>query len=378
MFMKMFFSKSHALPCVVASFALLLSGCSKGGAEKSAELAPAFTSEHGLLRVPDGSPLRPRLVVEAVQVRQAPHMMAFPATVEADPARTANILPSLAGKVTDLKVGLGDRVSRGQVLAVIDSGDLAQAYADVAKARDGLELAKKALDRSRGVRDAGGAATKDLEAAQSTYNQAQAEFDRAQTRLRAVGGSGEKTLSNAMNVTSPISGQVTALSIAPGTFVNDPNASMMTVSNLDSVWITANVPEGEAGLVTRGQHVDASLAAFPGEVFHGNVSFVTAVLDPDTRRNKVRVAFDNPDGRLKPNMFASAMVAVAQPAQVFVPETALLMNNDSVTVFVEVSPWTFARRTVELGYDETSGARVIAGLKAGDRVLVKGGVLLND
>jgi cobalt-zinc-cadmium efflux system membrane fusion protein len=376
--MNMLFAKPHALVAVVASFALLLNGCSKGSAEKSAELAPAFTSEHGLLRVPDGSALRPRLVVEAVQVRQAPHMMAFPAMVEADPARTANILPSLTGKVTELKVGLGDQVSRGQVLAVIDSGDLAQAYADVVKARDGLELAKKALDRSHGVRDAGGAATKDLEAAQSSYNQALAESDRAQTRLRAVGGSGEKTLSNAMNVTSPISGQVTALSIAPGTFVNDPNASMMTVSNLDSVWITANVPEGEAGLVTRGQHVDASLAAFPGEVFHGNVSFVTAVLDPDTRRNKVRVAFDNPDGRLKPNMFASAMVAVAQPAQVFVPETALLMNNDSVTVFVEVSPWTFARRTVELGYDETSGARVIAGLKAGDRVLVKGGVLLND
>jgi cobalt-zinc-cadmium efflux system membrane fusion protein len=357
----------------------LLAGCSKGSAEKSADIPPAFTSEHGVLRVPDGSPLRSRLVVDTVQMREAPHTLAFPATVEADPARTANILPALTGKVTALKVGLGDRVASGQVLAVVDSGDLALAYADEARSRDALDLAKKALERSRGVRDAGGAATKDLEAAQSTYNQAAAESDRAQMRLRAVGGEGGgKSASHAMNVISPISGNVIALSVTPGVFVNDPAVSMMTIANLDAVWITANVPENEAGLIANRQHVDATLAAFPGEVFHGEVSFVTSVLEPDTRRNKVRIAVDNRDGRLKPNMFASASFAIPEPAQIFVPETALLMNNDSVSVFVEVSPWVFQRRTVELSYDESAGARVVKGLKAGERVIVKGGVLLND
>ena len=355
--------------------ALMLAACSHGSTEAPPPV-PVIVAEHGLLRVPEKSPLRTQLVVQPVELRNAPHALVFPATIEADPSRTANVLPALTGKVVELKVGLGDHVTRGQVLAVVDSGDLAQAYADVDKARDALDLAKKGLDRARGVKAAGGAAQKDLEAAQSSYNQAQAEFNRAQTRLIAVGGAPGSA--RTMTVSAPVSGYVTTLSVSPGTYVNDPTAAMMTIANLDAVWITANVPESELGLVAKGQLVDATLAAYPDEVFHGRVSFVSPVLQADTRRDMVRVAVANPDGRLKPNMFANASFNIPQPAQVFVPESALLMNNDSITVFVEVSPWTFERRTVELSYDETAGARVVRGLKAGDRVIVKGGVLLND
>ncbi|GAB2553428.1 efflux RND transporter periplasmic adaptor subunit [Rhodanobacter koreensis] len=357
--------------------ALSLIACSHGANETVPE-TPAVTADHGRLQVPEKSPLRARLVIQPVESRAAPHAVTFPATVEADPARTANVLPALTGKLVELKVGLGDHVSRGQLLAVIDSGDLAQAYADADKARDALGLAKKSLDRAHGVQQAGGNAVKDLEAAQSGYNQALAEFNRAQARLVAVGGTSGSHVARTMDVTAPVSGYVTALSVSPGMYVNDATAAMMTIANLDSVWITANVPESEVGLVARGQAVDATLSAYPDQVFHGRVSFVSPLLQPDTRRDMVRVAVSNADGRLKPNMYANASFNIPQPAQVFVPESALLMNNDSTTVFVEVAPWTFERRTVELSYDETAGARVLKGLQAGDRVIVKGGVLLND
>ncbi|GAB2580236.1 efflux RND transporter periplasmic adaptor subunit [Dyella jejuensis] len=331
-----------------------------------------------MLRVPEGSPLRNELVVQAVQMHQAPHSMTFPASIEADPARTATILPPLTGKVVALKVGLGDHVTRGQVLALIDSGDFAQAYADVEKARDALDLSNKALARARGVQAAGGAAVKDLESAQSGYRQALAEFNRAQARLVSLGGTSGPQAAPWMQVTAPSSGYVTALSIAPGAYVNDASAAMMTISNLDTVWITASVPESDAGMIGKGQQVDATLAAYPDQLFHGVVSFVSPVLQPDTRRDLVRIAIANLDGKLKPNMFANARFDIPQPAQVFVPESALLMNNDSTSVFVEISPWTFERRTVEPGYDETQGTRILHGLRPGDRVIVKGGVLLND
>jgi len=354
----------------------LLVGCSRG--EHAAEPSPVFLRDGQLLRVPTDSPLRRQLIIESVELRQTPHLLTVPASVETDPARIANVLPALTGKLVALKVGLGDHVTRGQLLAVIDSGDLAQAYADADKARDALDLAKKSLDRARGVKAAGGAAVKDLEAAQSGYNQALAEFNRAQARLTAVGGTSDAHAARAMKVTAPVSGYVTALSVSAGLYVNDATTALMTIANLDAVWITANVPESEVGLVAKGQSVDATLSAYPDRVFHGQVSFVSPVLQPDTRRDMVRVAVENPDGRLKPNMFAQASFNIPQPAQVFVPESALLMNNDNTTVFVEVAPWTFERRTVELSYDETAGARVVKGLKAGDRVIVKGGVLLND
>jgi membrane fusion protein, heavy metal efflux system len=370
------FSRVYPLRLAIISFlALALGACSHGSTESPAQ-GPVVIAEHGLLRVPEKSPLRTQLVVQSVELRNAPHAVVFPATIEADPSRTANVLPALTGKLVELKVGLGDHVTRGQLLAVIDSGDLAQAYADVEKARDALDLTKKALGRAHDVQAAGGAAQKDLEAAQSSYNQALAESGRAQTRLAAVGGAPGST--RTMNVIAPVNGYVTALSVSPGMYVNDPTAAMMTIANLDAVWITANVPESEVGLIAKGQPVETTLAAYPEQVFHGRVSFVSPVLQADTRRDLVRVAVANADGRLKPNMFADASFSIQQPAQLVVPESALLMNNDSTTVFVEVSPWTFERRTVELSYDDSAGARVVKGLKAGDRVIVRGGVLLND
>ena len=369
-------TKNASRLSIVIAVALSVAACSHGN--EATETPPPFTVDHGLLKVPDGSPLRKELVVQPVDMHQASHAMVFPANVEADPARTANVLPALTGKVVELKVGLGDHVNRGQLIAVIDSGDLAQANSDAVKARDALNLAKKALDRAQGVKAAGGNAVKDLEAAQSGYNQALAEYDRARTRLVAVGGEPDAQTTHPMQVTAPIAGYVTALSVAPGMYVNDPTASMMTISNLDSVWITANVPESDSGLVTKGQKVDATLVAYPDKVFHGNVAFVNPVLQSDTRRDLVRVTFANPDGLLKPNMFASASIDIPQPEQVFIPQSALLMNNDSITVFVEVSPWTFERRTVDISYDESDGTRVLKGLKEGDRVIVRGGVLLND
>jgi membrane fusion protein, heavy metal efflux system len=361
---------------LVIAMALSMAACSSGSDQNA--VPPAFTVENNQYKVPDNSPLRKELVVKPVEMHQAPHTMVFPANVEADPARTANVLPALTGKVVELKVGLGDHVNRGQLIAVIDSGDLAQASSDVVKARDALNLAKKALDRAQGVKAAGGNAVKDLEAAQSGYNQALAEYDRARTRLVAVGGEPDAQTTHPMQVTAPIAGYVTALSVAPGMYVNDPTASMMTISDLDSVWITANVPESDSGMVAKGQKVDATLVAYPDKVFHGNVTFVNPVLQSDTRRDLVRVTFANPDGLLKPNMFASASIDIPQPDQVFIPQSALLMNNDSITVFVEVSPWTFERRTVDISYDESDGTRVLKGLKQGDRVVVRGGVLLND
>src|SRR5208283_477065 len=96
--------------------------------------------------------------------------------------------------------------------------------------------------------------------------------------------------------------------------------------------------------IAKGQSVDVSFAAYPGQVFHGAVAFVSQVVEPDTRRDKVRIAFVNPGGKFKPNMFATASFSVPQKSTVFVPNSALLMNNDKTTVFVETAPWTFVRR----------------------------------
>lgn len=350
--------------------------------------APMLVRQGNRLSVPAGSPLRDRLLVATVGQQTSPHEVSLPATVEANPANTVNILPPLTGKLLELKVRLGDTVKRGQVLATMSSPDLAQAVSDAQKARDALDLAQRALVRARGVNEAGSNAAKDVEAAQSSVAQQGAELRRSEARLRSLGadgngGSGANGGSNAplgqvLKIVAPMAGTVTALNAAAGANLNDANAALMTVSNLDAVWVTVNVPESVVGSVAPGQNAVVTLAAYPGRSFSGKVGFVSAVLDADTRRARARIAFANPEGLFKPNMYATAVLGVPQAAQAQVPASALLMNNDSVSVFVEAEPWTFVRRMVELGREDGDSVRIRSGLAAGERVVVRGGVLLND
>jgi cobalt-zinc-cadmium efflux system membrane fusion protein len=341
--------------------------------------SPAFVRQGEQIVIPEGSPLRSRLIVEPVTVKNLPRVLQLPGVVEADPARTVNILPPVAGKLVRLNVQLGDQVSKGQPLGVIDSGDLAQAYADDDKARSVLKRAKSSLDRARSVHESGGGPLKDVQQAEDDYAQAEAEFNRAEARLKEIGVSLEdKGKSRLLTLVAPITGSITSLTTAPGAFANDTTASLMTISNLESVWVTAMVPEKDIAFISKSQPVDVSFAAYPGQVLHGGVSFVSQVVDPDTRRTKVRIAFPNSDGKLKPNMFATASFQVPQKSSVFVPNSALLMDNDSTTVLVEVAPWTFAKRQVLPGYGESEGSRIDEGLDASDRIVVKGGILLHD
>jgi cobalt-zinc-cadmium efflux system membrane fusion protein len=335
--------------------------------------------EGARISVPEGSPLRGKLTVGAVEEREIQHKLELPAVVEADPSRTVKVLPPVAGRVTDLKVQLGERVVQGQELAVIDSGDLAQAYADIEKAKSVRTLTKNVLDRQLGLEKAGGTAIKDREQAQSDYNQAIAELDRAESRLRAMGvPADQKEQSRLLSMKAPASGSVIDLQVARGAFLNDLTAAIMTIADLGTVWVTANVPERDTASVTKGQDVNVVLAAYRGEVFTGKVLFVSDVLDPDTRRTKVRIAFENPDMRLKPNMFATATFLAPKHMVEVVPTLALVLKDESDQVFVEVAPWTFEARTVEVGFQQGDQAVVESGLKAGERVVMKGGVLLND
>jgi cobalt-zinc-cadmium efflux system membrane fusion protein len=344
--------------------------------------SPMIKTQGNMLFVPTESPLRKRLVVATVAAAQPTHTIDMPGVVEADPAKTVNILPPLTGRLTELKVKLGDTVKTGQVVAVINSPDLGQAYSDADKARDALDFAKRALDRGEGVNTAGANATKDLEQIKSNYNQALAEFNRAEERLKTLGVSNDVTVkeskSRLLIITTPVGGTITALNNGTGSYINDPTSAIMTVSDLDNVWITANVPENLVSTLHKGQSADITLDAYPGQTWQGKISSVSAVLEPDTHRNKARISFKNADGRLKPNMYANVKLATTQPGKLMIPTSALLMNNDSITVFVESAPWTFIRRIVSIGSEEGDHVSVLSGLSANERVIVSGGVLIND
>ncbi|MBV8854341.1 MAG: efflux RND transporter periplasmic adaptor subunit, partial [Sinobacteraceae bacterium] len=267
---------------------------------------PSLVHQGEKIVVPEHSALRTRLTVALAQAEVTSRRLELPGIVESDPARTAAVLSPAAGRVLEIKVALGDRVRQGQVLATIDSPDLAQAYDDTDKAADALQLAEKNLERQVGQFKLGTASTRDLDQARSDRTQAAAEHARTQARLRVLGVPPESQhRSRVLSVTAPVSGSITALGIARGNMVNDPTQPLMTVADLSTVWVTALAPEKDLGAVAKDQDADVYLAAYPGKVLHGKVLFVSDVIEADSRRDKLRIAFQNADSALKPNMFAT-------------------------------------------------------------------------
>jgi cobalt-zinc-cadmium efflux system membrane fusion protein len=329
--------------------------------------------------VPEGSALRSRLTVMAAAAQAVSPKLLLPAVVESDPARTAAVLAPLSGRLIALKVALGDRVSRGQAVAIIDSPDLAQAYTDDEKAADAFKLNQKNLERQEAQNKLGVASDRDLDQAKSDFAQAAAEYTRTQAHLKTLGAAASaKSGSRELSVAAPVGGSVTALNVATGNMINDPTQPLMTIADLSTIWVTAMVPETDIAGVAKNQEAQVTLAAYPDRVLQGKVLFVSDVIDSDSRRGKIRIAFANRDYALKPNMFATVVLSGGARSLVVLPSSALLMNNDRTSVFVATAPWTFERRNVDAQLEEGSSVAIRSGVSAGEQVLVKGAILLND
>ena len=333
-----------------------------------------------IVTVPDGSPVRGKLAIEAVAAKEIKRDLVLPAVVEADPAHLIKVSPPLSGLVTQLSVELGARVKAGQQLVVIDSPDLGSAYSDYDRAKVLLALALKSRDRERGLEKVGGAALKDLQQAETDYVTAEVEYQRATAHLKQIGVADPDAAdkSQKVTVTSPMDGSVIDLAVAAGEYWNDPTVSLMTIADLNTIWVTASVPEKDTSLVSKGQAVDVTFPAYPGEVFKGQVLFVSDVLDPDTRRTKVRIAFQNPGTRLRPGMFANVSFYAPVQSSPVVPASALVLKDDENQVFVETAPWKFEARNVDISFQQGDQVVLANGVKPGERVVVRGGVLLGD
>lgn len=336
--------------------------------------APLLIREHQLIKIPKGSALRAEIKTQSIQLSKTPHVVVFPGTVEADQDNIISILPPLAGHLVRLDVTLGENVKKDQVLGVIESAGLAQVYSDKLKAQSALKQAEEALKRAKKVNHAGANSLKDIEQLQNTFEQARAEMLRTQATLKSLGTNQETQL----DIRAPVDGQIIALNYVVRSYINDPTVPIFTLSNINSVWVTVCIPENSIASIAPGQKAEVFLTAYPKDVWKGTIAFVNPVIEPDTRCNKTRIALSNTDQKLKINMFTSVHIQIPQEEQILVPLSAIFMNNDSTSVYIESAPWTFKRQEVLLGSEDGTQVRIISGLKAGDRIVTAGGVLVND
>jgi len=375
--MKLFCQRTCGASLLFALLLLVFTGCEKLDKPVRSDDSTSVARDGNRVIVSPKSPLASRLRVEPAKTTTIRRQVTAPASVEADPARYAKILPPLNGRVLQLFVHPGDSVTKGQQLLAIDAPDFVGAQTDYAKARSVLAQAERALTRQEDLATHGIIGQRDVDQARTDRDTALSDFNRTKDRLRLLGMDPENTqLGAPLIVRSPVSGKVLDVLTATGEFRNDPTAPLMTVADLSDIWVTANVQEKDIHYVHRGDPAIATFAAYPTEAFQGKVLFVADVLDPDTRTAKVRIAYPNKDGRLRPAMFANVILRTWDTQELTIPTTALVMSGDHTTVFVQVAENTYEQRPVMTGEQQGDRTIIKSGVQAGDKVLIREGALL--
>ncbi len=317
------------------------------------------------------------LDIQPVQLRALPVMDSLPGKIAFDEDHTVRVFAPVSGRVLAFGATLGSAVKSGDVLAWLASPEFAQALADSHKANSDLAQKRKAAERASALVTAGVVAQKDLEGARADFEQAQAEASRAEQRLRQLDAG--KQSGDRYALRAPIDGMLVDRSINPGMEVRpDATAPLFIITDPAKRWASFELSERELGKVRVGQPIDIEVEAYPAQRFHARIFFVGAALDPLTRRVLVRAAIDNSDGSLRPEMFARISPLVDNDQQLAaVPNTALITIGLHHYVFVEETPGTLKRRELKVSFAGHELSYIGDGLKAGERIVTRGAVLLN-
>jgi len=307
----------------------------------------------------------------AVVVRDTHPELHVTGAVAADVARTVPVSSLTGGRVLDVRVRLGDTVTKGQTLLTMMSVDVALARGEVQKAQADAVLARQALDRARTLSEHEALAAKDLEAAVNADEKTRADLKAAQERLRMLSGGTDRS-SPIIDVRAPVSGVIVEQNVTGSAGVKslDNSPSLFTIADLSRVWVLCDVYENELGQVRLGDTATVRLNAFPDRPLTARVSNISRVLDPATRTAKVRLELSNADGLLRPGMFAT-VVFTAQRVEprAMVPASAVLRLHDRDWVFVPDGP-RFRRVEIHAGALSPDGLEtVLSGVAQGQQVV---------
>lgn len=322
--------------------------------------------------------LRAGVKVEEIKSQLTGESIVVTATIRPDQERLARVAPRIEGRVTAAMAKLGDQVRAGQTLATLDSVAVGEAHAAWVHAQSELRISEADFNRAQALDRDEIIPRKDFLRAQSDRDKAAAAARTAADRLRLLGG--QATVASAsvsgFAVTAPFAGTVIEKKLTLGDLAN-PNEPLFTVADLSRVWILADLPEASLAKVQVGAKASVSVAAYPGEVFRGTVGHISASLSKESRTVAARIEVANGDGRLKPEMFATATIEASgnKSEAISLPDAAIVLMAGQPTVFV-FEQGAYEARLVEPGERLAGRTVLVSGLKSGEQVVTAGAYAL--
>jgi cobalt-zinc-cadmium efflux system membrane fusion protein len=364
--------------------AVFVAGCGRGpdAAPTSTGATDTSASKAQLFTIPPDQMAHVQVV--PVPSSKLPRVLRLTGAVAYNSFETTPVITQIGGPVLHILVSPGQEVKAGQPMLYVSSPDYAQLRTNYVKARSAYDLALKAYSRTDELYARGARALADLEAAESTRDQARGDLDAADQALKVLGLNSEKVVKEPVSpeiaVFAPIDGVVVERLASPGQVLQAGTTQVFTISNMKTVWVLANVYEHDLGVVHTGDDVDIQTDAY-ATAFHGKISFVSPALDVNSRTLQVRIVTDNPAGRLKKDMYVTAVVhAGAIENALTVPDAAVLRtaeNEPFVYVVTDPArPNQFAQRLVSVGDSQGGRTQIVSGLRQGENVAADGSLFV--
>ncbi len=358
-------------------FVSLISGCvilpgcgSKSAANPSAMAPPPATvvEEPDLNIVKVDHPEHFALVT-AGSIQERPEIHAVGA-VNPDIEKSIPVTSLAAGRVVSIHAKLGADVKKGQLLLEILSNDITNAFQTYRQAVADAALAKKQLDRARLLYEHGAISLNDLQVAEDTEEKARVAENTAAQAIRTLGGDPAHE-DPVVKIYAPASGTIVEQNVVQSASVHTPDnqPNLFTIANLSTVWVICDVYENDLPAVRVGDIADVQLNAYPNRVFHGRVSNIGKILDPNTRAAKVRIELANP-GIMRVGMFVTAtFYGLRGRIYATVPSDAVLHLHDRDWVFVPAGSGQFRRTEVQGGKFLEGRQIILSGLSPGQKVV---------
>ncbi|HEY6944106.1 MAG TPA: efflux RND transporter periplasmic adaptor subunit [Candidatus Acidoferrum sp.] len=367
--------------------ALTLAGCNAGPAERESKMTSYSATETktdtaSLFTVPQDQIAHIQVV--AVEKTKLPRRLRFAGNVTYNAFKTTPVFSPIGGPVHEILVAPGQTVHAGEPLLTVNSPDYSVARSAYLKARDAFFLADKVYTRAQDLYAHGALAEADLQQAETSRSQAQADLQASEDMLRALGiKDPEAMIKNPPKTTlqiplpAPVSGEIVERLVGPGQLLQAGATQVFTISDMNTVWVLVNVYQSDVAYVRVGDSVDVSTDTYP-QVFHGKISYVAPALDPNTRTLQARIVTSNPRKILKKDMYVTAVLQAGTIQNALtVPDAAVLRDTENIPfVYVQSGSNQFARRLVKVGDSQDGRTQVTDGLKEGDRVVGDGSLFL--
>lgn len=371
--------------CILVAVALLWTAC-KQEAEPAPESAQSLPSGVLVVRLSPDAIKAAELEFETITPRVYKRALRVSGVIKPNPNRLVDVSSLIPGRASRVSANVGDYAQQGQILARIDSTELGLAQSEYLKAHAHLSVSEKALERARQLLDAKVIGTGEYQRREGETLANRADQRAAAERLLLFGMTQSEIeilkrsqrISPTASLRAPLEGRVIERHVAPGEVV-DPKTNLFVIADLRQLWAMADVHEKDIPKVQLGQPVEIQVTPYPDDIFRGVIVHIGDVIEPATRTVKVRTEVPNPDGRLKPEMFATMKIlTTVEERALTVPAIAVQKDRGKDIVFVHNKPGEFEPREVTLGGPSGDRVPVTKGLTEGEQVVTKGAFILKS